>query len=302
MTRIITITSGMEGVGKTHLAVNLSLELVRRGRQVGLFHGLNGKSPIDRFIDIQPLAERRKQADAEQDHQHIISRGYLGIDILSCELPLEEWTTAPVDTVMQCARAMDVEGSYDDFLVDTSGMAPREQVCCCLASPVVVLVVTPEPQSQAEAFAFLRVLQLNGFSGELCLMVNKVPYAMDASDIHLAFNHEISTHLGLDAGMLEVMLQDDSVSRSERYRQAFSAVFPESDAAAGIVVVADDMDNMSGEQSGHALLSYWERFIDLARAPIHLPGNALLEDPDIRGEEGEMDAGDKTGAAGASRN
>jgi MinD-like ATPase involved in chromosome partitioning or flagellar assembly len=166
----------------------------------------------------------------------------------------------------------------------------------------VVLVVTPDPQSQAEAFALLRVLQLNGFSGELCIVVNKVTYAMDASDIHQALSNEISTHLGFNAGMLEVLLEDDSVPRSERYKQAFSAVFPESEAAAGIVAIADDIDTVPDQSSGHALVAYWERFIEFAGAPIRLTGDALLEAPEVAAEECEVEVDDSTGAAGAVGN
>jgi flagellar biosynthesis protein FlhG len=300
MTRIITITSGSAGVGKTHLAVNIALELVRRGRQIGLFHSLDGPSPIDRFIDIRPLIERRQQYDTEQDQQPVISRGYLGIDILSCELPLVDWPTAPIEQLTQCVQAMQVEGGYDDFLVDTSGMSPRELISFCIASPVVVLVVTPDPQTQAEAFALLRVLSLNGFSGELRLLVNRVTYAMDASEIHQAFNQELSTHLDYDAGMLEVMLEDDCVPRSERYRQAFSAVFPDSEAAAGIVVIADDIESMPDQASPDALLDWWERFIGIVRAPIQLPGKVLLESAAGTSADIEAETDEKAGAAGAS--
>jgi flagellar biosynthesis protein FlhG len=298
MTRIITITGGIAGVGKTHLAVNLSVELVRRGRQVGLFHIPDGDTPVEQFIDIQPLIERRQQAADEHGQQHVVSRGYLGIDILSCMMPLAEWPTAPDDLLMPCVHEMDVEEGYDEFIVDTSGMAPRELVGCCLASPLIMLVVTPDPRSQAEAFALLRVLLLNGFSGELRLLVNRVSCAMDAHDIHYAFNQETSQHLGMKTRAPWVILEDSGVQRAERYRQAFSAVFPDSEAAAGIVVIADDVDSISGDPESYPLTAWWERFIDIIRSPIQLPGDALL---DMAAAGGEPDAGDEAAAAPAMK-
>lgn len=273
----MTITGGSAGVGKTHLAVNLSLELVRRGRQVGLYHVPDCDSPVDCFIDVQHIIERPQQADADHDRQQVISRGYLGVDILSSEMPLADWSTIDRETLAQYVRAMDVEEGYDDFLIDTSGMGPRELLACCLASPLVMLVVTPDKQSQAEAFALLRILQLNGFEGGLRLLVNRVPYAVDAQDIQKVFNHEVSRHLGIEAGMPWYIVEDTAVPRSERYRQAFSAVFPDSDAAAGIVVIADDFDSIPDPAGPNVLAEWWERFIDRVQSPLHLPGNALLE-------------------------
>jgi MinD-like ATPase involved in chromosome partitioning or flagellar assembly len=279
MTRIITITGAVAGVGKTHLAVNLSLELVRRGRQVGLFHVPDDDSPVERYIDIQPLIERRQQSATEHEQPHAITRGYLGIDVLSCLVPLAEWPAADDELLVQCIQSMDVEEGYDDFIVDTSSMAPRDLVGCCVASALVVLIVTPDSHSQAEAFALLRVLQLNGFSGELRLVVNRVSRAGDAQDVYQRFNRETRLHLGVNLPAPWEILEDSSIPRAERYRQAFSAVFPDSEAAAGIVYIADGLESIEGDPDAHALTAWWQRFIDIIRSPIHLPGNVLLDTP-----------------------
>jgi MinD-like ATPase involved in chromosome partitioning or flagellar assembly len=139
-------------------------------------------------------------------------------------------------------------------------------------------MVTPDPQSQAEAFALLRVLHLNGFEGELRLLVNQVPFAMDASDIQQTFNDKVKHHLGSDAGLLEVLLADDCVPRAERYRQAFSAVFPESEAAAGIVVIADDIDAIQGSSGLQTVAAFWQQFVEIVKGSLQLPGNVRLDD------------------------
>lgn len=292
MTRIITVTGSNTGVGKTHLAVNLSLELVRRGRQVALFHVSGGETPIERCIDIQPLVERRKHENDDRDQHHIISRGYIGIDILSCDVPLSDWAGAAEETVTQCVQAMEVEDGYDDFLVDTSGMGPRELVGCCLAAPLVIPVITPDPHSQAEAFALLRVLRLNGFGGHVRVLVNRASGAMNAVTIHQTFNREVRFHLDIDIGTPLVLPEDPSVARSERYRQAFSAVFPDSEAAAGIVAIADDIENLAVQAPSRALFDYWGRFVEIVRSPIQLPGKVVLEgDAEALGDAGADVAG-----------
>lgn len=289
MTSIITVASGSSGVGKTHMAINLSLELVRRGRQVGLLHIPDGGSPVDQFIDIQPLIERRHVPEAGQGPHPVVSRGYLGIDILSCRIPLADWPACEVETLMQCVDDMDIDDGYDDFIVDTSGMGARELVGCCLASPVIMLVLTPDARSQAEAFALLRVLQLNGFDGELRLLFNRVPYAMDAHDIHCLFSNELSQHLGMEAGSPWVMLEDPCVPRSERYRQAFSAVYPDSEAAAAVVLLADEIENVFNLAPSVDLREWWQRFIEVVRGEIRLPGKTLLEMQGM--EEGAAEGG-----------
>ena len=53
MTRIMTITSGLAGAGKTQLAINIALEQVRRGRQVGVFYARESASPIENLLQVQ---------------------------------------------------------------------------------------------------------------------------------------------------------------------------------------------------------------------------------------------------------
>ena len=288
MTRVITITGGIAGLGKTHIAINLSLELVRRGRLVGLFHVPGGTSPVDQFIDIQPLVDRRQQDVAEQDMHHVITRGYLGVDIVSCAIPLLEWATLTDEVLVQCVQDMDVEEGYEDFIVDTSCMAPREVVASCLASALVVLVVTPDAVSQAEAFALLRVLRLNGFSGGLRLLVNRAADATHAQAIHDSFNRETSQHLDLAIEAPWVIPEDDSVTRAERYRQAFSAVFPDAQAAAGIVHIADALATSAAAADARPLSDWWGDITENIRAPIQLPGEAWLDGAGNGGEDMEQ--------------
>ena len=100
---------------------------------------------------------------------------------------------------------------------------------------------------------------------------------MDAHEIHHAFNQETRQHLDMKTAAPWVILEDTSVPRAERYRQAFCAVFPDSEAAAGIVVIADDVDSIPGETGANPLAAWWGKFIEIIRAPIQLPGNVLLE-------------------------
>ena len=81
MTRIMTITSGLAQVGKTHLAINLALELVRRGHLAGVFHEPGQTAAVDALLELQrPAALLRRAGD--HDAYGIMRRGYLGVDIV----------------------------------------------------------------------------------------------------------------------------------------------------------------------------------------------------------------------------
>ena len=279
MTRIMTITSGLPGAGKTQLAINIALEQVRRGRQVGVFYARECATPIENLLQVQQPVNMLRRADDPRE-RGLLRSGYQGVDIISCGTPLRKWPLIEADQRARCIKEMDVQDGYDDFLIDTSGMDVRTLLACCKASGVVVLVITPEPRSRAEAFALIRVLQLNGFAGLFRLLVNKVSYHSDAEEIHDELFHQVFSRLGLDVPLLGVLPQDESLKKAQRVHQAFTSVFPESEAAGGIIEVTDALDRIPVQffTGPRTLSALWHALIDIIQLPVTLSGDVLLDD------------------------
>ena len=124
MTRIMTITRGLPGTGKTQLAINIALELVRRGYQAGVFYARDKATPIERLLQVQQPVNMLRRADDPRE-RGLLRSGYQGIDIVTCGTPLRDWPTIQADQRARCIQEMDVQDGYDDFLIDTSGMDAR---------------------------------------------------------------------------------------------------------------------------------------------------------------------------------
>jgi len=275
----MTITSGLARTGKTHLAINLALELVRRGRLAGVFHDPGQLSSVDDVLGLPQAAPLLRRSE-DDDGVGVDRRGYQGVDILSCEIPVRLWSTLDAEQRTRCTGNIDVGEGYDDFLIDTSGMDAGSQLACCRVSAIVMLMVTPEPQSQAEAFALLRVLQLNGYSGELCLLVNKALYPDDSTEIYNMFSRLVKTCLGLELVFLGGVPEDQRVVMAQTHRHAFSSLFPDSEAAASIVSLVDRLDDIAAHfvAGPQTLPAFLEALVGVMQAPTSLPGGAVLED------------------------
>jgi flagellar biosynthesis protein FlhG len=275
----MTITSGLAQVGKTHLAINLALELARRGRRVAVYHELETASSIDEVLALPHAITPRRRATDAQEVNDFIRRAYLGIDILSCRLPLRSWVCNEATRLTACLDGLQAQHEFDDQIIDTSGMDPRSLVACCRASASVILVVTPDAHSQAEAFALLKVLVLNGYAGELWLLVNRVPDSQSAQHIQQRFTTQVHAHLGGEIPLLGSVPEDARVARAQDYLQAYTAIFPDCDAAAAIVRLADFLPPGPAVDSAHGVLRhFWDRFIEIMQEPVHLAGNALLQE------------------------
>jgi len=275
----MTITSGLAQVGKTHLAVNLALELVRRGRFAGVFHNQGQRTDVSALLELQSLLDPQ---DEENDGRSVSRQGYQGIDVLGCEWSAGEWAQGDDSPLSQCVGNLDVQEGYDDFLIDTSGMDARTQFACCRVAEIILLVVTPQSCSQVAAFALLRVLVLNGYSGKVYLLVNRSEYAIDSKEIYDDFSRLLKGSLDLESVFLGCVPEDRHVLLAQQYRQAFSSLFPDSEATAGIVAIADVLDDIATPEAvQQSLAIFLDRMFAVMQTPVCLPGGVQLDDEKI---------------------
>ena len=278
MTRLITIASGMAGCGKSHIAINLAAEFVRTGRLAGLYHDDRGHASIDRLLQLSRIAASRRSSDSDS----VVCRGYQGLDVISSHYPLASWNTLDPAQLAALLSAHEAWTGYDDLFIDTSGMSPRGVVACCLLSQPVVLVVTPQAQSQAEAFALLKVLQLNGLHSPVFLAINRVTGTTDVSGIHDRLAEMAERHLDLELPLLGTVSEDGQVMDAQRLHQAFTSVFPDSPASADMVRLADALARVKlpAAPDTPGLEGFWKSLVDVMHTPIHLAGQVDLSDFD----------------------
>ncbi len=296
MTRIITIASGLDGVGKTHLALNMALELVRTGHLVALYHGEGGSLAVSQLLRLS----RHPGQKGRLDTGDVICRGYQGVDLLSSRLPLSGWHRLTDAELFPVVAAHEARASYDDLLIDTSGFSARAVVACCLQSPLVMLVVTPEQRSQTEAFGLLKVLQLNGFDNRVALVINKVSETTPVQEIHTRFAEQARAWLGYEVRLLGIVAIDKHVISAQGLRQAFTSIFPDTDAAAQVVQLAEALDSDAGagcERDPAGLPDFWKVLASTLKQPVRIAGHTELEDhnEDAVVARPEQQAGSRSG-------
>ena len=275
MSEIITLTSGLEQVGKTHLGINIALELVRKGHGVGYYHEDGGQRSLN-----QLLALRQRSTPKHPDRKSgVTCHGYQGVDIITSHIPLSRWNDLDRDELDSLVAAHEVWSGYDDFVIDTSGMSPRAVIACAGLSRRVLLVVTPDPGSQAGAFALLRILHLNACDNPVALVVNQVEEAAQAEAIHARFSEKARHYLGLEVPLLAAVVRDEHVQTATRHRQTFTSMFPESMVSGCVVRLVESLlDGRAAVATHSGLPEFWKNLAESIRLPVRLPGNANLTD------------------------
>ena len=160
--RVITVTSGKGGVGKTSFSVNLAIQLHRLGKRVVVLDADFGLANIEIMLGIRPkynLADLMFRGKSIQD---VMTYGPEGIGFLSGGSGINEMANLNREQVFWLIQKMEeLDKQADVIIVDTGAGIGDSVLEFVAASEEVLLVATPEPTSITDAYALLKALNRN---------------------------------------------------------------------------------------------------------------------------------------------
>ncbi|MEL0046619.1 MAG: MinD/ParA family protein, partial [Deltaproteobacteria bacterium] len=166
--KVLCITSGKGGVGKTNISINLSIALASMGRKVFLLDADLGLANIDVLLNLTPMYTLEHVLSGEKSINDIILDGPGDIKILPASSGVVEMTEMDRDQQVHLFRKLgEIEKEIDYLVIDTgAGIAPHT-LRFVANSDEVLIVATPEPSSMTDAYSLIKIMvtryQINKF-------------------------------------------------------------------------------------------------------------------------------------------
>lgn len=242
LTRVIVISSGKGGVGKSTLALNLSLELSAIGKKVILMDGDLGMANIDIMLGLVPKYNLYHFIKDQKSLKDIIINGPSGLKIIPGGSGINELANLRDDELNRILIEMGrLDGEYDFMIVDTGAGISNNVIRFLLAADDVIILTTPEPTSLTDAYGIVKSVTNYGYKGEIFLVVNRVSKESEGILVAQKFKLVSSKFLGLDIKILGHILQDPQVEQGIRRQEAFVQLFPRTAAAKNIMDIAEKL-------------------------------------------------------------
>lgn len=269
VSRVITVTSGKGGVGKSTLTVNLAIEMARAGKRVIVLDADFGLANIEVMLGIRPqynLADLMFRGKSLKD---IITPGPENIGFISGGSGIQELSRLTRDQVVYLVQKLyELDEMADVILVDTGAGIADTVLEFVSASNEVVIVATPEPTSITDAYALLKTLnRKSDFSKEntvIKMVANRIQDKAEGENLYDKLSLVVDKFLNIKVEYLGGILQDVSCQKAIMQQQPVIMSYPNSTASkavAGIAAKLLDKDSASDEDDAQGIASLFSRWM-----------------------------------------
>lgn len=175
MGRIIAITSGKGGVGKTMSTINMALACVKAGSRVLIVDGDLGLSNVDVVMGLEPKGTLKDVLDGRLQIGDIVTRSAPGIDVISSGTGVAQLANmTPLSRSFLVHELSRLPDTYDYVFVDTGAGISDSVLTLNSISDIFVVVTTPEPHAITDAYALIKLMAEEHDRYEAALVVNQV--------------------------------------------------------------------------------------------------------------------------------
>ena len=230
--RVIAVTSGKGGVGKTHVAANLAVLAARAGRRVLLVDADLGLANADLVLGVDPAAHVGHLLDGSASAEDVLARGPHGLSILGAASGIQELTELDDHAKLRLVEALDtLDHRFDLVLVDCGAGIGDNVVFFAGAAQEALLVVTPEPTSLSDAYATVKVLSATAGVPRFGVVANQAA-DFQGRDVFRRLTQITSRFLAsAQVSYLGSIPRDESVPRALHCRRPLVDLFPRSPAS-----------------------------------------------------------------------
>ncbi len=242
--KVLAITSGKGGVGKTNIAANLAICLAASRKKVLLIDADLSLGNLDIVMGVHSKYNISHLLNGQKNIEEIIYTGPEGLGIICGASGLEDLANIDEFRRHRLLRELSrLQNDFDVIVIDTAAGISKLVVGFCLAADHILLVTTPEATAMTDAYAMIKLLIINRYFKRISLIVNmastiaegKRTYRQIASVAKQFLNTQI-----YDAG---VLLGDERLGCAVRLRKPVVLSYPKARITSSLVALAAKLGN-----------------------------------------------------------
>lgn len=238
--RIIAVSSGKGGVGKTNFTVNLAIALSKMGHSVTIIDADLGLANIDILLGLVPRYTLTHVLKQEKTLSEILVEGPNGIKIVSGGsgvMDMVNLSPLELNRLIESLEHLNNESDY--ILIDTGAGLNHSVISFIQASQELVVVVTSDPTSITDAYALIK--NISKLDVSIKVVVNRIESNKEGHDVFEKINTATTKFLKLKMESIGYIYEDQNVKKSVKKQIPFIVGFPNTLASRGVELIAENL-------------------------------------------------------------
>jgi len=234
-TKLITVTSGKGGVGKSNFSLNFGLGLNQQGHKTVLFDVDLGLANLDVLMGITPKKHLFHLLEPNTTVWDIIEQGPGGLEFIAGGSGFTQIMQLDEDKLDRLFTQLNpLQGYAETIIFDTGAGFSNESIRFMLSSDEVILVTTPEPPAITDAYAVIKLLHSRNPAITIRLVINRVTSDREGKMTADKLAMVAKRFLNMDLHSLGYVSDDPQVSKAVKQQRPFLLTYPQAQASKSI--------------------------------------------------------------------
>jgi len=262
--RVITVTSGKGGVGKTNVTLNLAIKMQREGKRVVILDADLGLANIEVLFGIIPKSNLLEVVRGQKIITEVITEGPEGIKFISGGSGIQELTNLnelQLNYFIQNLSLLDKMA--DVILIDTGAGISETVLTFVKTADDVVLVCTPEPTAITDAYAMLKVLKSKSDEEvkNIKLIINSIQSKEEGNEISEKLQNVAEKFLDMTVEDIGRIPFDPMLSKAVKMQRPITLEYPKSQFSKALDKVVENLSVKEEKKGFEGISSFIKHFL-----------------------------------------
>lgn len=259
--RVIAVTSGKGGVGKTNLALGLALALAKAKYRVLLWDADLGLANVDIILGMVPKYNLTHVLKGEKSIRDILIEGPAGLRVIPGGSGIEELANVDPFILTKIYQEVAILDTKLDYLfIDTGAGISRQVLASALAATDVLLVTTPEPTALTDAYGMIKVLKNHRGAHRIKLIINMAKNDSEGEAAARKLVRVARQFLGLELSVMGFVPYDRAVQDAVKSNQSYFLAYPRAPASLSTLKIASSLGKIK-EDTNSGLKNFMEQVV-----------------------------------------
>jgi flagellar biosynthesis protein FlhG len=233
--KVIAVTGGKGGVGKTNVTLNTAISLAQQGKRVMVLDADLGLANVDVLLGLRVEKNLSHVLSGECTLDEVLVEGPYGIKIAPATSGSQSMTElTPTEHAGLIRAFSELQSKIDVLIVDTAAGISDMVLSFSKASQDIMMVVCDEPTSLTDAYALIKILNKQHGVFRFKIVANMVRSMREGDELFSKLNKVTNRFLDVALELVAVIPFDENVRKSVRKQKAIVEAFPTSPAAMAI--------------------------------------------------------------------